>query len=356
MDSITQAALGGALGGVVLGRRFGRGAVIAGALLGTLPDMDVLIDYGDAVANFSQHRGFSHSLLVLAPLAVVLAALLSRWQHSVSFRRWLTFTGAILISHPLLDAFTTYGTQLLWPLGPPVAWHTIFIIDPLYTLPLLVAVIIALVRPPAIRALTVGLVLSSLYLAWSLAAQQWVDHRVHQALAGTGYQTAPRMVQPMPFSTLLWRATVLHREERLEIVTGLLDGDVPLHIEGFPRDANLVASAKQLDDGRRLEWFTGGFLDYRLEDGRLVATDIRLGVPGAHPFQFVIAEAQGAADNLAWQAVRSTRLARPMINEDAWPALFRRTLALSPVLCLHELELASDAKACARTLGRFRSP
>ncbi|HCQ35398.1 MAG TPA: hydrolase, partial [Alcanivorax sp.] len=73
------------------------------------------------------------------------------------------------------------------------------------TLPLLVAVIIVLVRPPAIRALTVGLALSSLYLAWSLAAQQWVDHRVHQALAGTGYQTAPRMVQPMPFSTLLWR-------------------------------------------------------------------------------------------------------------------------------------------------------
>ena len=102
-------------------------------------------------------------------------------------------------------------------------------------------------------------------LAWSLAAQQWVDHRVQQALAGTGYQTAPRMVQPMPFSTLLWRATVLHREERLEIVTGLLDGDIPLHIEGFPRDANLVAAAKQLDDGRRLEWFTGSFLDYRLE-------------------------------------------------------------------------------------------
>jgi len=213
-----------------------------------------------------------------------------------------------------------------------------------------VAVIIALVRPPAIRALTVGLVLSSLYLAWSLAAQQWVDHRVHQALAGTGYQTAPRMVQPMPFSTLLWRATVLHREERLEIVTGLLDGDVPLHIEGFPRDANLVASAKQLDDGRRLEWFTGGFLDYRLEDGRLVATDIRLGVPGAHPFQFVIAEAQGGPDNLAWQAVRSTRLGRPMVNEDAWPALFRRTLALSPVLCLHELKLASSGAACEGTL------
>lgn len=356
MDSITQAALGGTLGGAVLGRRLGRAAVAGGALLGTLPDMDVLIDYGDAVANFSQHRGFSHSLLVLAPLAVVLAALLSRWRRDVSYPRWLAFTGLILITHPLLDAFTTYGTQLLWPVGPPVAWHTIFIIDPLYTLPLLVAVIIALVRPPAVRALTVGLVLSSLYLAWSLAAQQWVDHRVEQALAGTGYQKAPRLAQPMPFSTLLWRVTVLHREERLEIVTGLLDGNGPLHIERFPRDANLVASAKQLNDGRRLEWFTGGFLDYRLEDGRLVATDIRLGVPGAHPFQFVIADAEGAPDNLTWQAVRSTRLPQPMVNEDAWPALLRRTFALSPVLCLHELKLASSGAVCEGTLPSLNSP
>ena len=60
MDSITQAALGGALGGAVLGHRFGRAAVVAGALLGTLPDMDVLIDYGDAVANFSQHLSLIH--------------------------------------------------------------------------------------------------------------------------------------------------------------------------------------------------------------------------------------------------------------------------------------------------------
>ncbi len=224
MDSITQAVLGGALGGAVLGRRFGRAAVVGGALLGTLPDMDVLIDYGDAVANFSQHRGFSHSLLVLAPLAVLLAVVLDGWHKrgegaAVPFCRWLLFTGSILLTHPILDAFTTYGTQLLWPLGPPVAWTSIFIIDPLYTLPLLVAVVIALIRPPAPRALTVGLTLSSLYLAWGLAAQQWVDHRVEQALAGTSYKNAPRLIQPMPFSTVLWRVTVLDRTERLEIVT-----------------------------------------------------------------------------------------------------------------------------------------
>ncbi len=87
-----------------------------------------------------------------------------------------------------------------------------------------------------------------------------------------------------------------------------------------------------------------------------MATDIRLGVPGAHPFQFVIAEAQGEPDNLTWQAVRSTRLARPMVNEDAWPALFRRTLALSPVLCLHELKLAATGAVCDGALPPLGSP
>ncbi|HBK37567.1 MAG TPA: hydrolase, partial [Halomonas sp.] len=61
MDSITQAALGAAVGGAVLGKRLGRKAIVIGALLGTLPDLDVALDYGDAIANVTEHRGFSHS-------------------------------------------------------------------------------------------------------------------------------------------------------------------------------------------------------------------------------------------------------------------------------------------------------
>lgn len=75
MDSLTQAALGAALGGAVLGRRLGRKSLLAGAVVGSLPDLDVLIDYGDAVANVTYHRGFSHSLFVLTGLSLVLAGL-----------------------------------------------------------------------------------------------------------------------------------------------------------------------------------------------------------------------------------------------------------------------------------------
>lgn len=73
MDSITQALLGATVHASLLGRWQGRKALLYGAVLGTLPDLDVVIDYGDAVADMTYHRGFSHSLLVLSLLAVALA-------------------------------------------------------------------------------------------------------------------------------------------------------------------------------------------------------------------------------------------------------------------------------------------
>ena len=171
-------------------------------------------------------------------------------------RRWWLFTGLCLITHPLLDAFTTYGTQLFWPLGDPVAISSVFIIDPLYTLPLLIAVLWAVAKPPAGRVLIGGLAVSSLYLAWSVAAQYAMTQRVMPALAERGLSQAPRLVQPMPFSTLLWRITVLGEQQRLEILTGILDGDAPLQVEAFPRDTQRLAAIRALPAGRTLLHFT----------------------------------------------------------------------------------------------------
>lgn len=345
MDSITQAALGAAVGGAVLGKPLGRKAIIGGALLGTLPDLDVLIDYGNAVADFTEHRGFSHSLLVLVPFSLLLAGLLHRWRPQIPLGRWWAFTGLTLVTHPLLDAFTTYGTQLFWPLGQPVAAASIFIIDPLYTLPLLLAVLCFLWRPDRRAGLMVALGLSSAYLVWSVVAQQLITQRVMPTLAEQGLEHAPRLVQPMPFSLVLWRVTVLEPDERLEIVTGFLDGNRPLHIERFALNAGLREFGKQLPDGERLEWFTHGFLSYSLQGQQLVATDIRLGVPGAHPFAFVIAEQNGRG----WQPVDSYLLPEQPVNPDAWKMLWARTTGEMPVMCLGELAAVTEAELCSRT-------
>lgn len=333
MDSVTQAALGAALGGAIAGKSLGRAALLGGALLGTLPDLDVMIDYGTAVANFTQHRGFSHSLLVLIPLSLGLAWLLQRWRPVLSYRHWLLFCGTILLTHPLLDAFTTYGTQLLWPFGSPVALNSVFIIDPLYTLPMLVALALALRHPQRTRPLILALALSTGYLGWSLVAQQLITARVTPVLAALDADKAPRLVQPMPLSTMLWRVTVLNGNERLELVTGFFDGDVPPQVRRFPLEPDLAATATSLPEGERLDWFTEGFLSYRREGDQLTATDIRLGLPGAHPFTFVLAEQQEGV----WTATPSYQLPRPAVPPHMLGALWQRLTGDQTKLCLAEL-------------------
>lgn len=348
MDSITQAALGAALGSAVAGRTLGRSAILGGALLGTLPDMDVLIDYGSAVANFTQHRGFSHSLLILTPLAAVLAWLFHRWRPVLSYQRWLAFTLLILLTHPLLDAFTTYGTQLFWPFGPPVAINSIFIIDPLYTLPMLFAVIWTLWRPDQIKAARTGLAVSTLYLGWTLFAQHAISQKVEATLAAEGLGDAPILVQPMPLNTLLWRVTVRAADERLEIVTGFLDGDIPLSVERFPHHPELAEATMGLPEGRRLIWFTRGFLAYSISDRQLAVTDIRLGVPGAHPFTFILAEAvETDSDTVQWLPVTSYQNPRPTIRAGLFTALWERASGRAPILCLATLETRQLGDHCS---------
>lgn len=338
MDSITQAALGAAIGGVVLGRRLGRKAVLIGAVLGTLPDLDVVIDYGDAVANVTEHRGFSHSLFVLAGLATALALLSARFApaRDISLGRWWTFFGFCLLTHPLLDSLTTYGTQLWWPLdAPPVAYPIVFIIDPLYTLPLLVGIGIALVTGNGRRGPAWGLALASTYLMFAFGAKQLVEHRIEPILADRGLAEASSLVQPTPFNTLLWRVTVVNDDEHHELLVGLLDGDTPPLVETYRRGAELTAEALASERGQRLDWFAGPFLRYEareLDGGQtLVATDLRLGFPGFYPFAFPLATREGDS----WQEVDVSEqlVASSRGTREALSRLAGRIMAPEPALC-----------------------
>lgn len=335
MDSLTQACLGGALGGALLGRRLGRKALLIGAALGTLPDLDVVIDYGDAVADYTYHRGFSHSLAVLAALAVLLTAVTARAAPTVDISpgRWALFYATCLLTHPLLDAFTTYGTQLWWPLTrPPVSWASIFIIDPLYTLPLLVSVLYVLVRGYRARALRWGLALSTAYLAFTLGAKATIDARIEPQLAERGLADAPRLVQPTPFNTLLWRVTVIDGDAYHEALVGLFDTQ-PAPLERFARGGRYQESALTTASGRRLAWFAGPFLRYRSqrENGTtwLVATDLRLGFPGFHPFNFRLAR----RDDGDWRAVPSRLVPGRSADAAVLARLVERVLSPDLALC-----------------------
>ena len=198
-------------------------------MLGTLPDLDVVIDYGDAVADMTYHRGFSHSLFVLTGVALLLTWLTRRFRHNPGYssqRLFLTIW-LVLITHPLLDSFTSYGTQLFWPLTPiPTAWSSIFIIDPLYTVPLLIAVALGLLfglRDKAAKAPALALLVSSLYLASTLGGKYMAEQRVEAELARQGIQAQQLFSTPTPFNSLLWRVIVLDGEDYHEALVSWFD-------------------------------------------------------------------------------------------------------------------------------------
>lgn len=299
MDSVTQVVLGASVYGAMMGPWQGRKALLYGAMLGTLPDLDVVLDYGDAVANMTYHRGFSHSLFVLGAVSVLLAWACRRWRPHPGYSGmylWLSIW-LVLTTHVLLDAFTTYGTQLFWPLTPPpVAISSIFIIDPLYTLPLLLAVVVGAIwglRRTGMRWQYAALALSTLYLGTTLVGKQMADRQLDAALQRDGIQAEMTFIAPTPFNTLLWRVVAFNGDDYYEGVVSWLD-DGPPALERLPRNAAtaqlaLAGSAAH----ERLRWFAGDMLRYDLIDDNWVVTDLRLGMTGYHPFRFPLARVRG---------------------------------------------------------------
>jgi inner membrane protein len=303
MDSLSQAVLGASVAGAFAPAGNRGKAMLLGAGLGTLPDLDVFIDFGGAVENFTYHRGFSHSLFVLAPFSAVLWLLLRRWSAPVREEplRWLAAISLALLTHPLLDAHTAYGTQLFWPLAvPPISWATLFIIDPLYTLPLLLGVLVATFRRKvAGAALRVGLMVSTLYIGWSWVAQATVSRHVDDVLASMQLQDAPVFLTPTPLNTLLWRAVVKTDDGYLEGFDSLVIDEGMMRFAAYPSDMDAMEDAGDIWAVNRLRWFARDFVKAHVDKDRLVISDLRMGQEPVYVFSHVVA----ARGNPHWKEV-----------------------------------------------------
>ena len=298
VDSVSQLALGAAVGVAAMGRRTALWkAALWGGIAGTLPDLDVLIDHGDALRNMVMHRGASHSLFWLTLASPVLAALpAALHRERMQFARWWLAMWLALVTHPLLDAMTVYGTRLLLPFSDhPFAMGSVFIIDPLYTLPLLVGVVLALRRGDAVglRWNRVGLALSTAYLAWGVGAQAYVRGVAQEALRAQGAPPDALLVTPSPFNTVLWRVVALRPDgSYLEGFHSLLDAH-PLRLRQFSGTPALQDALGALDGVRRLAHFSQGFYKLHERDGHAWITDLRMGQEPHYTFSFVVARRHG---------------------------------------------------------------
>ena len=324
MDSITQMLLGAAVTAAIAPPGHRRAALLAGAALGTLPDLDVLpiaLLTDNPVERMTWHRGVTHSLLVLPLIAwAIWAWFRSRGGRVAQApRRWFWAIQLALLTHPLLDAFTVYGTQLLWPLPVrPVMWSSIFIIDPLYTVWLLLACAVACWAGPrrvAGHALAAGLALSSLYLGASLGAKATVEREAARSLASLGLADAPRFSVPMPFNILLWRVVAMTPDGFVEGERSLVADQDPMAFRRYHSDVDALREVEALPAVRELAWFNHGFMKAERREGQLVLSDLRMGAEPDYTFRFAVAT--GGAE--AWREIPPEQM--------EWPWESRRQLA-----------------------------
>lgn len=300
MDSVSQLVLGASVSVAVMGRRvpLWQSAAV-GALCGTLPDLDVFIDHGDAIRNMTLHRTESHALLWLTLASPLLAWLIAGlFRRRLGWQQWWLAVWLALITHPLLDLMTVYGTQLGLPLTDhPYAIGSIYIIDPLYTLPLLICLAVALRRGGAsgLRWTRAGLILSTGYLAWSMAIQGVASWQIARALAQQGLPEEKVLVTPTAFNTLVWRTVIIDGDRYGEAYWSLLSPTRPLHITWRPRHPELFAALKGSWYAERVAWFSHGFYAMREQAGQTTIADLRMGEGGNYTFTFGLGTPQSPA-------------------------------------------------------------
>ena len=270
MDSITQSLLGAAVGQAGFSRSLGRRAIGWGALIGIIPDLDVIVRVsGNPFAEILYHRGVTHSLWfgpIVGPILGYLLWLFYKKRDDLS--SWIGLGIWALITHPLLDLFTVYGTQLLAPLSDHrFTLSAVPIIDPIYTGILLVSVLFGCIFHrrvwASIMVASIALTLTSGYLFYGLAQNDDAYLYAHKQLADEGKPNADIRVYTTMFQIFL-RRIVVHFPN--EVWIGYLTTWAPEKIawSKYPQAPIQIRQAILSHPyGKIYNWFTSDELVFR---------------------------------------------------------------------------------------------
>jgi inner membrane protein len=285
MDSLTQIALGGAVGEAVLGKKVGNKAILWGAIGGALPDLDVLAyPLIDSVTKLSWHRGYSHSLMFASLFSPILGWLISKVHKNseANWRDWSLLSFWAIFTHIVLDCFTNYGTQVFLPFSDyRVAFNNIFIIDPLYTIPILVCLIAVLFinrsSPKRRRLNAIGLGLSSIYILLTIMFKFYAGAQFEHSLKEQGIAYQRYMTNPTPFNSILWRAVAESEEGYWIGYYSLFDSDQRIPFQFIERNEELIDSIRDERAVKMLKWFSDGYYVVTNHHGSMKFHDLRFG-------------------------------------------------------------------------------
>ena len=288
VDPISQALLGGVVAHAAAGRKLGLRAAGWGALAGAFPDIDVAFGlFADDIAQLQLHRGITHSLFFGPVVGGVVGWLFWRRDQSKgessSLLSWFAVFVLALLSHPLLDACTPYGTQLLAPFSDArFAWHVVPIIEPVYTVILLAGIL--LLRYAGrfgwlVSVLT--LVLSSEYLLWGWVLNQQAIDLAARQLARDGIVDAQVYAFPTFFQMPLRRVVAINEPQiYVGFITLDKDCDIAWQVQA-KIEHPAIDALRNTRAGKVFNWFASGVVAEqvrRTEHGFVAQmTDLRYG-------------------------------------------------------------------------------
>lgn len=284
MDSLTQIVLGAAVGEATLGKKIGNKALLYGAIAGTIPDLDVLFGkLTDTITAIEWHRAFSHSLLFCVLVGCFLGWLVNKIERkaNLGWKPWskLFFLG--LFTHALLDAFTSWGTQILWPIQARFALSSIFVIDPIYTLPFLGCTIAVLFykRDSKIRRRInrVGLSISTLYLLISLFVKIVAEQQFIKALEQQNITYSKISIRPSPLNIILWNANINTPDAYLIADYSFFDSQ-PITFKIYPKKRDIASKLMKYTNIQRLVNISEDWYIIEQRKNQWIFNDLRFGL------------------------------------------------------------------------------
>ncbi len=286
MDSITQGVLGAAVGQAILGEKIGNKAAIVGAIVATVPDLDVILYvFYDKLEMLSIHRGYSHSIAFSILGAFLIAIILSkiRWLQNIEFNKLLLLSWLCLFTHILLDTFTAYGTQLFLPFSDDrLGFDSINVVDPIYTVPLIIGLIFSLwiykSPPKSSKFNNYGLIISSLYLVFTLINKEVVKTSIANKMSIENIEYTSLLTMPVGIANINWYG-VAKGKDSLYMVKHSILSETDNPIEVFPiNEEYLNEIDKEIAD--KMRWFAKGNYTVEKENGKIRIYNLQVDMRG----------------------------------------------------------------------------
>ena len=314
MDPLSQGAVGTAFAQSTANKKNIFKISVIGFLAGLAPDLDILIKSPtDPILFLEYHRQFTHSLFFIPFGSLIVALILFPFVKSSMSMKTVYYASLLgYATHGLLDACTSYGTQLFWPFSNErVTWNNISIIDPLFTIPALILVVIAIKTKKKIFSFfSIGWIIFYLSLGF-IQYERALSAAVELAQV-RGHSPERLTLKPSFGNLILWKSIYQHKETfyvdaiRTAQSSTWCTGESIRVFDYQYHLPDLEKESQQKKDIERFRWFSQDYLGYDKE--RNIVTDVRYSmIPNqiAPMWGLVIDEQRGVNDHAIWWTSRS---------------------------------------------------